>query len=67
MMLLEAGNDVAVIGLFLGHEKLESTQVYLHGDMAMKGRALARTATSRGSRQHRYRPPGALLTFLEAL
>jgi hypothetical protein len=26
MTLLDAGNDVAVIGLFLGHEKLESTQ-----------------------------------------
>jgi len=67
MTLLEAGNDVAVIGLFLGHEKLESTQVYLHGDMAMKERALARTAKSRGGRQRRYRPPNALLAFLEAL
>ena len=67
MTLLEAGNDVALIGLFLGHEKLESTQVYLHGDMAIKERALGRTAALRGDRQRSYRPPDALLAFLEGL
>ncbi len=67
MSLLEAGNDIAVIGLFLGHEKLESTQIYLHGDMSMKERALGRTAASRGGRHRRYQPPDALLAFLEAL
>ncbi len=67
MTLLEAGNDVAVIGLFLGHEKLESTQIYLHGDMAIKERALGRTAALRGDPQRRYRPPDALLAFLEGL
>jgi integrase/recombinase XerD len=67
MTLLEAGNDVAVIGLFLGHKKLGSTQVYLHGDMAIKERAMDRTAALRGDRQRRYRPPDALLAFLESL
>ena len=62
----EAGNDVAVIGLFLGHEKLESTPPE-HGDMAIKERALGRTAALRGDRQRRYRPPDALLAFLESL
>ncbi len=50
-----------------GHERLESTQVYLHGDMAIKERALDRTAPLRGDRQRRYRPPDALLAFLESL
>ena len=63
----EAGNDVAVIGLYLGHEKLESAQIYLHGDMAIKERALSRTAALRGDRQRRYRPPDALLAFREGL
>jgi integrase/recombinase XerD len=64
--LLQAGNDRAVIALWLGHESVETTQMYLDADLSTKERALARTAPLRtGAR--RYRPPDALLAFLQAL
>jgi site-specific recombinase XerD len=66
MQLLQAGVDTTVIALWLGHESAETTLIYLHADLALKERALARTAppdTSPG----RYRPPDALLAFLENL
>ena len=66
MRLLEAGVDTSVIALWLGHERVETTQIYLHADLALKERALART-TPPGARPGRYRPPDALLAFLEAL
>lgn len=64
--LLQAGNDRAVIALWLGHESIETTQMYLDADLSMKERALARTAplhTAPG----RYRPPDSLLAFLSGL
>jgi integrase len=66
MNLLHAGVDSTVIALWLGHESVEATQVYLHADMTIKERALART-TLPGSTPGRYRPPDTLLAFLEAL
>jgi integrase/recombinase XerD len=48
------------------HEKTDTIQIYLHADLSLKERALARTApldTTPG----RFRPPDALLAFLEAL
>jgi site-specific recombinase XerD len=64
--LLEAGVDRAVIALWLGHESVETTQVYLDADLAMKERALARTAPLNvGAR--RFRPRDSLLSFLEGL
>ena len=45
--LLQAGNDRAVIALWLGHESVETTQMYLDADLAMKQRALDRTAPRR--------------------
>jgi integrase/recombinase XerD len=66
MQLLHGGVDRSVIALWLGHESVETTQMYLHADMSIKERALARTAPPQtGAR--RYRPPDALLAFLEAL
>jgi hypothetical protein len=44
MNLLHAGVDTSVIALWFGHESTEATQIYLHADMAIKERALARTA-----------------------
>ncbi|MGH2379822.1 MAG: tyrosine-type recombinase/integrase, partial [Candidatus Limnocylindria bacterium] len=44
MRLLAVGVDVSVIALWLGHEGVETTQIYLHADLAIKERALARTA-----------------------
>jgi site-specific recombinase XerD len=64
--LLEAGVDRAVIALWLGHEQVETTQIYLDADLAMKQRALARTAPL-GARPGRFRPKDSLLAFLEGL
>ncbi|MGH2869777.1 MAG: tyrosine-type recombinase/integrase [Solirubrobacteraceae bacterium] len=66
MRLLHAGVDTTVIALWLGHEQVETTQVYLHADLAIKERALART-TPLDSKPGRYRPPDALLGFLDGL
>ncbi len=64
--LLEAGVDRAVIALWLGHESVETTQVYLDADLAMKERALARTAPPHVG-GYRFRPTDSLLAFLEGL
>ena len=66
MRLLHAGNDLSVIALWLGHEQMETTQIYLHADLALKEKALART-TPVNTSPGRYRPPDTLLAFLEAL
>jgi integrase/recombinase XerD len=67
MSLLTSGVDTSVIALWLGHEDAQTTtQVYLHADMTIKERALARVQppdTSPG----RYRPPDTLLAFLDNL
>jgi integrase/recombinase XerD len=64
--LLQSGVDRTVIALWLGHESVETTQIYLDADLAMKERALARTAPPRVGRS-RYRPRDRLLAFLESL
>jgi len=66
MNLLHAGVDSTVIALWLGHESVEATPIYLPADMQIKERALART-TPPNSAPSRYRPPDTLLAFLEAL
>ena len=66
MRLLLAGNDVTVIALWLGHEQLATTNIYLHADMAHKQRAIDRI-TPITAKPGRYRPPDPLLAFLEAL
>lgn len=66
MQLLQAGVDTSVIALWLGHEGVETTQIYLHADLALKERALARTKPPKTA-PGRYRAPDALLAFLEAL
>jgi integrase/recombinase XerD len=66
MQLLHAGVDTSVIALWLGHEHIETTQIYLHADMALKEAALART-TPPDTPPGRYQPPDKLLAFLEAL
>jgi integrase/recombinase XerD len=66
MLLRDAGVDTSVIALWLGHESVESTQIYLHADLAIKQRALDRT-TPLGTATGRYRPPDALLAFLDSL
>jgi integrase/recombinase XerD len=66
MRLLQAGVDTSVIALWLGHEQAETTQIYLHADLALKEQALARTQPLDAT-PGRYRPPDTLLAFLEAL
>jgi integrase/recombinase XerD len=66
MELLQHGVDQSVIALWLGHESVETTQVYLHADLRMKEKALSRMAT-RAVNSGRYRPDDKLLAFLEAL
>jgi len=66
MRLLQAGVDTSVIALWLGHEQVETTQIYLHADLAIKERALARTAPL-NTAPGRYQPPDTLIAFLEAL
>lgn len=64
--LLQRGIDRSVIALWLGHESVETTQMYLDADLALKEKALARTeplATRRG----RYRPSDRLIAFLNGL
>ncbi len=66
MRLLRAGIDTSVIALWLGHESVETTQVYLHADLEIKERALAKTAPAE-IRPGRFRPSDKLLAFLETL
>lgn len=66
MRLLRAGIDTSVIALWLGHEQIETTQIYLHADLQIKERALERTAPIT-AKPGRFRPSDKLLAFLEAL
>ena len=66
MELLLAGMDRALIALWLGHESVETTQVYLDANLAMKEQALAKTALPEG-KPGRYRPDDQLMAFLKGL
>jgi site-specific recombinase XerD len=66
MNLLQSGVDPVVIALWLGHETLRSVEIYVHADITLKERALARTAPI-GTTPGRYRPPDTLISFLESL
>jgi len=66
MALLQHGIDRATIALWLGHESAETTQIYLHADMTMKERALAKTSKVDVA-PGRYRPDDKLLAFLKSL
>jgi len=66
MDLLQAGVDRSVIALWLGHESVETTQIYLEATMAMKEQALAKSTPPKG-RSARYQPGDQLLAFLNSL
>jgi site-specific recombinase XerD len=66
MRLLQAGVDVATIALWLGHERVDTTMIYVHADLAIKERALART-TPLGTPGRRYRASDKLLAYLATL
>jgi len=66
MDLLQHGVDRTVIALWLGHEKIETTQVYLHADMKMKEQALSKAGPA-NIKLRRFQPDDELLKFLNSL
>jgi site-specific recombinase XerD len=66
MRLLNAGVDTTVIALWMGHENVATTQIYIHADLALKEKAIARTAPQ-DTPPGRYQPPDAVLAFLDGL
>jgi site-specific recombinase XerD len=66
MDLLQAGVDCSVIALWLGHESIETTQIYLDADLALKEQVLDKTIPPNG-KPGRYRPDDCLLAFLRDL
>ena len=66
MRLLHAGIDTSVIALWLGHESIQTTLIYLRADLELKQHALDRT-TPPGGRPGHYQPPDHLLAFLDSL
>jgi integrase/recombinase XerD len=66
MHLLQSGVDITVIALWLGHESPATTHLYIEADLAMKERALAHLQPP-GIAAPRYRPPDALMRFLQSL
>jgi len=66
MRLRAHGVDQSVIALWLGHESVETTQMYLHADLRLKEQALSRLDPL-GVKPERYRPEDSMLRFLESL
>ena len=66
MFLREAGVDISVIALWLGHESIASTQIYMHADLGLKQRALDKITPAHVV-LNRYRPPDSLLAYLDTL
>jgi integrase/recombinase XerD len=66
MDLLQHGVGCSVIALWLGHESIETTSMYLHADLKLKELALAKTAVM-GVRVRRYQPEDHDLAFLKSL
>ena len=65
MNLLQSGVDPSVIALWLGHEEMDTTQVYFHANLEMKEKALAKTKPFKGGVK-RFRPPEDLLAILNS-
>jgi len=66
MHMLQAGVDITVIALWLGHENPSTTHLYVEADLAMKERALQAVQSPR-IKETRYRPTDRLLAFLQGL
>ena len=66
MHLLQAGNDITVIALWLGHESPATTHQYLELDLAMKAQCLKKLSPPKIQRS-RFKPSDRLLKYLEGL
>ena len=66
MDLLQAGIDWSVIALWLGHESVETTQIYLEANLALKEQILSKTA-QHGGRSALFKADDSLLAFLNTL
>jgi len=66
MHLLQSGVDITVIALWLGHESIETTHMYIEADLATKEKALEKTAPTKG-RNTRFKAADPLLRFLATL
>jgi integrase/recombinase XerD len=66
MELLQSGIDRSLIAIWLGHESVETTQVYLDANLALKQKLLERMHPTEGIR-FRFRPGDRLLAYLQAL
>lgn len=66
MQLRQAGVDLSVIALWLGHESIETTQVYLAADLASREAAVSRLAPVHNG-YRRYRATDDMLAFLSGL
>lgn len=67
MRLLHAGVDTTVIALWLGHEQVATTSIYIHADMTIKEQAIAQTTPLSKTTPTRYRPTDATMAFLDKL
>ena len=66
MELLQSGIDLSMIALWLGHESVETTQIYLHANLTLKEEILAKTQMVKG-KHGRFKPDDQLLAFLNSL
>jgi site-specific recombinase XerD len=66
MHLLQSGVDITVIALWLGHESIETTHIYVEADLEMKEKAINLVSPA-GSKVPRYKPKNDVLTFLDSL
>jgi len=66
MNLLQAGVDISIIALWLGHESPVTTHHYVEADLTMKEQALAKLHGPEAKIQ-RYRAPDSLIHFLKTL
>jgi site-specific recombinase XerD len=66
MHLLQAGVDITVIALWLGHESIQTTHGYVEADLAMKEKALKKMVSA-GQKTKRFQADDELLRFLSSL
>ena len=66
MHLFQAGVDITVIALWLGHESTQTTHGYIEADLALKEKALKKVAPA-GQKTKRFQADDELLRFLTSL